>query len=69
MHIIKHTSSPPSLSPAHQGLANGLAAIHGDLSAAQERSGLHFYIACPDCLAENGEAELSSRHLAVCMGG
>ena len=39
--------------------------IHGSIRMAMERNGLHFYIACPECLNINGESELWKKHLAI----
>ena len=48
-----------------QRLANQLAAVHGDVRIARERSGLQIYIACPHCLERNGTSELQKKHLAI----
>lgn len=46
-------------------LVQSLVAIHGDCRLAKEKSGLHAYLASPDCLAQDGPRELHSKHLAV----
>ena len=35
---------------------------------AREFSGLHFYIACPECLEQEGSSELTKKHLAINPG-
>lgn len=48
-----------------QNLANALAEIHGHVHIAREENGIHLYMASPKCLENDGEIELSKRHLAV----
>src|SRR5881394_109861 len=53
------------LLPEYKDLAKSLSEIHGTVKVARESSGLHFYIACPDCLDDYGESELYKMHLAI----
>lgn len=46
-------------------LARDLSAIHGRVMVARESSGIHFYMASPECLKTDGRIELYKRHLAV----
>lgn len=63
---MERTGSAPNQLPSqYQKLAMDLMAIHGSIRLARERSGLHFYLACPECLEEYGESELYKKHLAV----
>lgn len=50
-----------------EALVEKLEKLHGPAKLARENSGLHVYIACPNCLndASHGARELFSRHLAV----
>jgi hypothetical protein len=48
-----------------RSLAGALSQLHGDVSLAQEARGIHLYLACPDCLENDGDKELRARHLAV----
>lgn len=60
------TSSAPGVLPEHvQAFAASLTSIHGAIRIANESSGLHFYLACPQCLQTDGESELFKKHLAV----
>ncbi len=65
MSIIKTSSAPTTLTPQQQELANDLMNRHGNVRVANEVHGLHYYIACPDCLQEEGEDELWKMHLAI----
>lgn len=46
-------------------LARELSAIHGRVTIAREASGVHLYMASPECLEQDGRVELTKRHLAV----
>lgn len=46
-------------------LCKKLGAIHGTVVRRHEKSGEQAYMACPNCLAEYGDRELTSRHLAI----
>ena len=46
-------------------LVEVLGGIHGQPTTIRETSGIHIYLACPDCLERSGEIELTKRHLAV----
>lgn len=46
-------------------LAEQLANIHGKIRVAREASGLHFYLASPACLEQDGVVELNKLHLAM----
>ena len=63
--VIKTSSAPDQLTHAQQELANELMRRHGPLRVAWEASGLHFYIASPACLEEDGAIELEKLHLAI----
>ena len=63
---METTSSAPTQLPDHfKNLAKQLMLIHGSIRLARERNGLHFYLACPECLEDYGEVELDKKHLAV----
>jgi hypothetical protein len=63
---LERTSSAPSdLPPDILSLAQQLSQIHGRIRVAQENSGLHFYLASPACLEEDGLVELDKMHLAI----
>jgi hypothetical protein len=63
---LNHTESSPIALPAHYTeFAGVLITIHGSVRVAQEERGLHFYIACPECLEENGASEIYKKHLAL----
>jgi hypothetical protein len=62
---IDSTSSYAVISEEHRKLAVQLSAIHGHVHLARERSGVHLYCCCPDCLEKFGKSELSKRHLAI----
>src|ERR1044071_3193180 len=64
MALIRTSSAPAHLTPEQVTLANDLMLRHGNVRVTRESQGLHFYIACPECL-EDGERELYSRHLAI----
>lgn len=65
-HQMLPTSSAPGAFEDHvQEFANSLVLIHGSLRVATESSGLHFYLACPQCLQIDGDQELHKKHLAV----
>jgi hypothetical protein len=65
MALQKTTSAPTTLSQEQRNLADDLIRCHGKVRIAREQRGLHFYIACPDCLQTDGEKELYSMHLAI----
>lgn len=66
MLLQKTSSAPTELTPQQQRLAEDLMRCHGNVKIAREANGLHFYIACPECLAgEKGETELWKMHLAM----
>lgn len=46
-------------------MANELARIHGRIRVCNETSGIHFYLASPACLDDDGTIELEKLHLAV----
>lgn len=73
MSLIKTSSAPAQLTPEQMNLAKDLMMCHGNVRVTRESRGLHFYIACPDCLASDGEKELFSMHLAInvekCLAG
>lgn len=46
-------------------LARELSLIHGRVMVSRESSGIHFYMASPECLEKDGRIELYKRHLAV----
>lgn len=63
---LNHTqSSPISLPPHYVELAGELISRHGSIRVAREERGLHFYIACPECLDDYGASELQKKHLAI----
>jgi len=49
----------------HLALASSLAARHGKIRVVRERSGIHGYCACPECLESDGRSELYKMHLAI----
>ena len=55
------TEVPPNV----RDLAEKLMARHGSVRMAKEASGLHLYMASPQCLLDDGEKELHSKHLAL----
>lgn len=59
------SSAPAALSDDKLQLAHQLSAIHGDVRVAQEKNGLHFYMASPECLQQDGRSEITKKHLAV----
>jgi hypothetical protein len=66
MALMKTSSAPTELTPQQQTLAEDLMRCHGNVKVAREANGLHYYIACPECLAgEKGESELWKMHLAM----
>ncbi len=65
MSLHKASSAPTELTVEQENLAHDLMQCHGSVRVAREKSGLHFYIACPDCLTNDGEKELYSMHLAI----
>src|SRR2546422_7223233 len=66
MMLQKTSSAPTQLTPEQQRLAEDLMRCHGNVRVAREANGLHFYIACPDCLGgDKGESELWKMHLAM----
>lgn len=58
-------SSPATLSDEMLAIAHELCAIHGDIRVTLEKSGIHFYMASPECLMQDGRTELTKKHLAV----
>lgn len=46
-------------------LSKRLVEIHGSGYYANEKNGLHLYLASPQCLLEDGEVELHKRHMSV----
>lgn len=54
-----------SLGPEYLDLARELSLVHGKVMVARESSGIHFYMASPACLTQDGRVELFKRHLAV----
>lgn len=46
-------------------LAENLCKIHGAGTIRHERSGAQLYVACPSCLQNYGDRELTSRHLVI----
>lgn len=63
---VQFTSSAPTeLSSEAENLARQLSQIHGTIRVAAESSGVHFYMASPACLMEDGDIELTKMHLAV----
>jgi hypothetical protein len=66
MALHKTSSAPAELTTEQRRLAEDLMRCHGNVKVSREMSGLHFYIACPECLAgEKGETELWKMHLAM----
>ena len=65
MSLLKTSSAPAQLSPQQMELAASLQSRHGTLKVANENHGLHFYIACPNCLSVDGGSELYKMHLAI----
>lgn len=65
MSLIQTASAPADLTPEQKALAEDLMRCHGHVRVTREANGLHFYIACPECLQNNGEAELWKMHLAI----
>ena len=65
MNIIRTSSAPAVLSPEQQNLAEELMDRHGNVRVSREANGTHFYIACPECLENDGEQELWKMHLAL----
>jgi len=63
--LLPTSSAPGALEAEAQDFADSLIKIHGSVRVANEASGLHFYLACPECLQQDGEAELYKKHLAV----
>ena len=46
-------------------LATALSNVHGHVLIRRERGGLQLYMACPECLQNDGRKELSKKHLAI----
>ncbi|MCX6924205.1 MAG: toprim domain-containing protein, partial [Verrucomicrobia bacterium] len=65
MALHRTSSAPTTLTPDQDTLARQLMEGHGDVRVARESAGLQFYLACPECLQNEGEAELWKMHLAV----
>ena len=59
------SSAPAHFSQEEANLAHRLSAIHGTVRVTREDSGLHFYMASPECLQKDGRVELTKMHLAV----
>lgn len=59
------SSSSGVLTEVQMTLANDLSRVHGRIRVAREASGLHFYMASPICLEQDGAVELTKLHLAV----
>jgi hypothetical protein len=59
------SSAPAALTPEMRQLAADLSAIHGLVRVTREAHGVHFYLASPACLAEDGAVELHKCHLAI----
>jgi len=58
-------SAPTVLSDEVTELAYQLSNIHGRVRVTREASGLHFYIASPICLEDDGDIELTKLHCAI----
>jgi hypothetical protein len=65
MSVIQTSSAPAQLTTEQMNLAKELMMCHGTIRVTREANGLHFYLACPTCLKEEGEDELWKMHLAV----
>lgn len=63
--LLSVSATTAELTPEAQDLAEKLSEIHGVVGLTRESNGLHFYIACPDCLEQYGDSELVKRHLAI----
>ena len=63
--LLTTSSAPVTLPSEYRDLAKSLSEIHGTVKVSNESSGIHFYIACPECLDDYGESELDKLHLAI----
>lgn len=59
------SSATGALDPEQLDIAYQLAQNFGRIRVAREESGLHFYMASPACLEEDGKVEFTKMHLAV----
>lgn len=46
-------------------LARQIASLHGNVLISREKHGIHLNFACPLCLHDDGDKELSSKHYAL----
>lgn len=65
LQVLKASSAPNQLTPQQEALAKELGMRHGNIRVTREVHGLHFYLACPHCLRDEGEDELWKMHLAI----
>lgn len=63
--LLPTSSAPSQLDADVMQYAQEMVRIHGSLGIAREKKGLHFYIACPECLKNHGRSELFKRHMAI----
>lgn len=63
--ILPTESAPDALPAEAQRFIASLVTVHGSVRLAQETSGTHVYLACPQCLQTEGESELHKKHLAL----